>query len=228
MPETNLLTAGGPVLWLLLFMMAGLVALLVERMFYLHRAQIRAREFVDGVKNILGKGRLAEALAVCEETPGPVAVTVKTALRQADADETRLRHAVQETAIIELAALERRLGSVAAIAQVAPLVGLLGTVLGMTVTFRAFATGAAEYATAKALAGGMWQALLCTAVSLALAALARLGQHFLAGRVRAIVRDIEWSANEIMGYLLMDYRARPAGSDAAEEAEGKKNAGGPP
>jgi biopolymer transport protein ExbB len=220
MSAPNLLTAGGPMLWVLLLMAAAFAALLAERVFFLHRAQIRARAFVDGLKNILAKRRLAEALAVCEETPGPVAASVKAALRHADADETQLRLAVQDTAITELAALEKRLGAIAAIAQIAPLLGLLGTVLGMAVTFRRFSTGAAEYATTKALADGMWQALICTAGSLALAVAARLGQHFLAGRVRVLVGDIEWAANEIMRYLLTDYRALPAG-EAEETPSGQ-------
>ena len=116
--------------------------------------------------------------------------------------------------MIELPALERRLGSIAAIAQVAPLAGLLGTVLGMAVTFMAFEKGG-QYATAGALAGGMWQALLATAGSLMLAIPAHLAHHFLSGRVRAIVRDVEWSGNEIMKFLLTEYRGgKPEGGAA--------------
>ena len=213
----GLLTEGGPATWLLLLMAAALLAIVVERTFYLHRAQIRAKEFVDGIKNTLAKRRLVEALTLCEETPGPVAVTVKAALLHAHDDETRMRHAVQEAAILELPALERRLGGIAAIAQVAPLVGLLGTVLGMAVTFRAFSTGAGEFATGRALAQEMWPAIISTMGGLAVAIPARLAQHFLAGRVRAIVRDIEWAANEVMRHLLTDYRAT---APAVEKTEG--------
>jgi len=53
----------------------------------------------------------------------------------------------------------------------------------------------------------MWQALLSTAGSLMLAIPAHLAHHFLSGRVRAIVRDVEWSANEIMKYLATEYRS---------------------
>ncbi len=215
---TSLLTAGGPATWLLLLMAAGLAALVVERVLYLHRAQIRAKEFVDGIKNTLAKRRLVEALTLCEETPGPVAATVKAALLHAHDDETRMRHAVQEAAILELPALERRLGGIAAIAQVAPLLGLLGTVLGMAATFRAFSAGTGEYATGARLADGMLPALISAAGGLAVAIPARLAQHFLAGRVRAIVRDIEWAANEVMRYLLTDYRAVAAGEEKGEGA----------
>ncbi len=59
---------------------------------------------------------------------------------------------------------------------------------------------------AGALSAGMGQALLTAAASLVLAIPIHLGHHFLSGRVRAIVRDVEWSGNEIMKYLLTDYR----------------------
>jgi biopolymer transport protein ExbB len=122
---------------------------------------------------------------------------------------------VQEAAVIELPALERRLGSLEAVAQVAPLVGLLGTVLGMITTFVAFEK---DYMSASALSRGLWQALLSVAGSLMLAIPAHLAHHFLSGRVRAIVRDVEWSANEIMKYLQTEYRgAAPAGEEPAKK-----------
>jgi biopolymer transport protein ExbB len=131
-----------------------------------------------------------------------------------------MRFHVQEAAVIELPALERRLGAIAAIAQVAPLVGLLGTVLGMITTWLAFNK---DYATASVLAKGMWQALLATAGGLMLAIPAHLAHHFLTGRVRAIVRDVEWAGNEIMKYLLTDYRGvQPGVASATDAASGEK------
>jgi biopolymer transport protein ExbB len=203
-------------MWVLLALAVLGLVLFVERLLYLQRGQIRATEFLDGVKNILAQRRMAEAVTVCEEAPGPVAAVVKSALLHAGADEVTLRYAVQDAAVTELPALERRLGALAAIAQIAPLVGLLGTVLGMTTTFRAFMEGG-RYATAQALAGGMWQALLTAGAALALAIPAQLAHHLLHSRVRAIVRDVEWAGNEIMRYLLVDYREAVAlKSDASD------------
>ncbi len=195
-------------IWVLLGFALVLIVLFIERALYLHRGQIRSTAFVSGIKNILAKRRLVEALTVCEETPGPVAAVVKAALLHADEDADAMRFHVQEAAVVELPALERRIGAIGAIAQVAPLLGLLGTVLGMIATFSAFQH---DYATASALAKGMWQALFCTAGGLMLAITAHLALHFLNGRVRAIVRDMEWSGNEIMKYLNTEYRAAAAG-----------------
>src|SRR5580704_16331344 len=148
----SLFANGGPIIWILLaFGGLGLV-LGIERTLYLHRVQIRSTAFIDGIKNILAKRRLVEALTVCEETPGPVAAVTKAALLHAGDPAETMRFHVQEAAIVELPALERRLGAIAAIAQVAPLVGILGTVVGMITTFLAFQR---DYMAASALARGM-------------------------------------------------------------------------
>ena len=218
--DFTLFTRGGPVMWVLAVLaLIGLI-LFIERTLFLHRGQIpSSKAFLQGIKNALAKRRLVEALTLCEEAPGPVAAVVKAALLQADASPDEMRFHVQEAAVIELPALERRLGAIAAIAQIAPLVGLLGTVLGMVTTFRAFEQGG-NYAMAGALSAGMWQALLAAAASLMLAIPAHLAYHFLSGRVRAILRDVEWSANEIMKYLLTEYRGKQAVDDVpAPEVE---------
>lgn len=213
--DFSLFAKGGPMMWVLLAMGFLCLMIFIERVLYLHRGQIKSTDFINGIKNILAKRRIVEALTVCEETPGPVAAIVKAALLHADDDADRLRFHVQEAAIVELPALERRIGSIAAIAQVAPLVGLLGTLLGFVTTFIAFEK---DYMAAAALSDGMWQALLSAAGGLILAIPAHLAHHFLNGRVRAIVRDIEWSGNEIMKYLLTEYRREAA---SAETSEGK-------
>lgn len=213
--DFSLFAKGGPMIWVLLALGFLGVMLFIERVLYLHKGQIRAKAFLDGIKNILAKRRLIEALTVCEETPGPVAAVVKAALLHADDPADVMRFHVQEAGIVELPALERRLHSIAAIGQVAPLVGLLGSMLGFITTFAAFDSGG-NYVTAKALSHGMWQALLPAAGGLMLAIPAHLGYHFLGGRVRAIVRDVEWGGNEIMKYLLTEYRS---GGGANEEAK---------
>ena len=187
------------------------LVLFVERTLYLHRGQVASKRFLDGIKNTLEKRRIVEALTLCEEAPGPVAAVVKAALLHAADDAEKMRYAVQAAAIVEIPSLERRLGFIAAIAQIAPLVGLLGTLIGMITTFYAFSQGG-HYATADALSNGMWQALLVTTGSLFVAIPTHLGYHFLSGRVRALVRDIEWAGNEIMRYLLSDYRDGGKGS----------------
>lgn len=211
----SLFAKGGPVMWLLLLVGLVALAIFIERALYLHRGQIRSTEFLNGIKNLLQKDRLMEALTLCEETPGPVAAVVKAGLRHATDDEQAMRFAIQEAALVELPVLERRISSLAAIAQITPLLGLLGALLGMIKTFWMFNQGG-NYATPVVLSGGMWEALLTAAASLAIAIPAHLGRHFLGGRVRALVHDMEWVSNELMRYLLRDYR-QSAGQPAETE-----------
>lgn len=196
---------GGPVMWLLVALGGAALVVFAERALYLHRGQIRSTEFLNGIRNLLQKGRLMEALTLCEETPGPVAVVVKAALRHAQDDEQGMRFAVQDAALAEIPVLERRISALAAIAQIAPLLGLLGTLLGMIRTFWLFEQGG-DYATPAVLAAGMWEALLTAAAGVAVAIPAHAARHFLNGRVRALVHDMEWVANETMRFLLRDFR----------------------
>jgi biopolymer transport protein ExbB len=201
----NVFAQGGPVMWLLVLLGLATLVVFIERALFLHRAQIRSTEFLNGIKNLLQKDRLMEALTLCEETPGPVAKLVKAGLRHTGDDEQAMRFAVQEAALAELPVLERRISALAAIAQIAPLFGLLGTLLGMIKTFWLFNQGG-NYATPTVLAGGMSEALLTAAAGLVVAIPAHLGRHFLAGRVRSLVQDMEWTGNELMRFLLRDYR----------------------
>jgi len=206
----SIFASGGPVMWLLILLGLAAVVIFVERALFLHRGQIRSTEFLNGIKNLLGKDRLMEAMTLGEETPGPVAKVVTAGLRHATDDEQALRFAIQEAALTEIPILERRISALAAIAQITPLLGLLGTLLGMIQTFWLFNQGG-NYATPAVLAGGMWQALLTAAAGLVVAIPAHLGRHFLAGRVRALVQDMEWAGNELMRFLLREYRKSEGG-----------------
>ena len=190
-------------MWPLLALgLAGFI-LSVERSLYLHKAQIRTDPFLAGIKNLLRKRRLLEALTLCEETPGPVASVVKAALLQFDQDEYRMKSAIQASALVEIPLLQRRIGSVAAIARIAPLIGLLGTVVGLYEAFSVLET-TEDYVNFSLLMGGLKEALVTTAVGLGIAILAHAVHHLLHGRVRALVHDMEYVGNELMQFLLRD------------------------
>lgn len=205
----SLFAKGGPMMWVLLILGLLCLMLVIERTLYLHRGQIRSTAFIGGIKNILAKRRIVEALTVCEETPGPVAAVVKAALLHADDNADTMRYHVQEAAIVELPVLERRLGSIAAIAQVAPLVGLLGTVLGFIKAFTNL-EAAGLYAHGSKLNEGIGQALICCAAGLAVAIPLHAGYNYLVSRVNNIVTDMGRAANEIVGIVTENGRARPA------------------
>lgn len=201
-PETiNLIAKGGPVMWPLALLSLFGFFIFIERALYLHQGQIRTNDFLDGIRNLLRKGRLIEAVTVCEETPGPVAAIVKAALINHDRPETAMRSSLQSAALVEIPALQRRVGSLAAIGRVAPLIGLLGTVMGLVEAFQDL-QAAGVYAQSSVLAGGLSQALLTTGAGLAIAIMAFMAHHFLNGRVRALVHDMEFAGHHMLQHLL--------------------------
>src|SRR5437899_13097764 len=130
-----LLSNGGPMLYIILLTSAVAVVVFIERFLHCHRAQINATEFLDGVRTVLKRNNVVEALSICDATPGPVARLVKTAILNRDHGRERVREALEESGLAEVPRLEEKLNLLATIAQLAPLFGLLGTVLGFMRTF---------------------------------------------------------------------------------------------
>src|ERR1051325_3672896 len=130
-----LLTKGGPMMWLLLLVSAAGIAVFIERLLYYHRAHINSMEFLNGVRNVLKRDNLVEALSICDATPGPVARLVKTAILNRERGREGVRESLEEAGLIEVPPLEDKLNLLATIAQIAPLMGFLGTVLGFMSMF---------------------------------------------------------------------------------------------
>ena len=197
----DLIRQGGPVMWLLLAcsLLAGIIFL--ERLLHLHRAQISSPEFLKGIYNILRRDNLVEAVSICEETPGPVAHIVRAAVLHHDEPGESIARAIQEAGLAEVPRLERNLNMLLTLAQVAPLIGLLGTVLGMmqvliTIEQKSPLVHAGD------LGAGLWQALISTAAGLAIAIPTYMAYNFLVGRVEAVVLDMERASGEILTFLV--------------------------
>lgn len=204
-------------MWALLALSLFGFVFFVERTLFLHRGQIRTNAYLDGIKNLLRKRRLLEAITVSEETPGPVPKVVVAALRNYDRPEAEIRTAMREAALVEIPMLERRVGTIAAIAKISPILGLLGTVVAMLSAF--FKMGeAGSYADASLFSSEVAKALITTAAGLAISAMAFLAHHFLHGRVRALVHDMEWAANDISQFLLRDLPEIPVDTLTSEPA----------
>lgn len=203
------MSKGGPLMWFILVNAIIAVVVFFERFFYFHRMQIHAADFVNGIRNSLKRGNLIEAEATCNETAGPVAQVVKAAIVHHDRSREEIREAVQDVARVEVAHLERRLVVLATIAQIAPLIGFLGTVLGMIQMFKVIQE--AQLPSPGQLAGGVWEALLPAAGGLLVAIPAYVAYNFLVSRVQNLVLDMERAANEIVNFL-----TRSGGDDLRE------------
>src|SRR6266436_2653392 len=207
LPVSDLLTHGGTVLYLILLVSAVAVVVFIERFLHCHRAQINSTEFLNGVRTVLKRDNVVEALSICNATPGPVARLVKTAILNRDHGRERVREALEEAGLAEVPRLEEKLNLLATIAQLAPLLGLLGTVLGFIQTFMLMQKEGL-YAHVSQLSSGVSQALVCAAAGIAVAIPTHAGYNYLVSRVNSIVLDMERAATEIVN-IVTEERAVP-------------------
>ncbi|HOW66426.1 MAG TPA: MotA/TolQ/ExbB proton channel family protein [Candidatus Paceibacterota bacterium] len=196
----TLLSHGGLMMWLLLVAGAVAIGVFIERYLHYHRAQINSTEFLIGVRNVVRRENIVEAISICDATPGPVARLVKTAILNRERGRDGIREALEEAGLMEVPRLEEKLNLLATIAQIAPLMGLLGTVLGFIKIFRVM-QNEGLYANASLLSGGIWEALICTALGLAIAIPCYAGYNYLVSRVNQIVLDMEKAATEILNIV---------------------------
>ena len=196
----ELMHKGGPVMWLIFAASFLGVAVFLAKLYDLHRAQIRSSDFLKGIYNILNRHNIVEAVSICEETPGPVASIVRAAILRHDEERPVIAQAIEEAGLTEVPRLERNLTVLATLAQVTPMLGLLGTVLGM-IRVLLVIEQKAPLVHAGDVLGGLWQALLTAAAGLAVAIPAYAGYNFLVSRVESIVLDMERAAVDILAYL---------------------------
>jgi len=196
----TVLMQGGPVFWLIVLLGVAAVAVFFERLLHLRRAQIDYGDFLKGVCNVLENGNREEAMMICEETPGPVAAVVLTAIRHRLGTREAMREAVDNTGRAEISRLERRLASLAVTCQIAPLLGLLGTLLGV-IRMLLVMNEQAPVIQSTDLTQGLMQALVTTVAGLLVAVPCHVMYALLMVRIERIVLDMEASASEIVAYL---------------------------
>ena len=190
---------GGPVFWLLIALGVTSVLLFFNRLVALRRAQIDYADFVRGVGNVLEQNNPDEALALCDETPAPVARIVAAAIRHRTGSARILREAVDTTGRAEVGRFERRLALLAIIAQSAPLLGLLGTIVGMARVV--LAVGGEALVTRADLIGGAMQTLGAAAAGIVVAVSVQVMYGMLRVRLDRLTADLEAAASEILGIL---------------------------
>lgn len=209
-----MIITGGGVFWILLGLAVAAVVVFFERFFELRRAQIDWQDFIKGVVNVLARGNTDEALAICEDTAVPVANVVATAIRHRSGSARALREAVDAQGRAEVGRLDRRLASLAIMGQVAPLLGLLGAIIGLIKAVMLVNSDA--IVTKAALMSVSMEALVPAALGLVVAIPVAVMHGSLRIRMERIVVELEAAATSIVGFVSAEAR-QPAASPVREE-----------
>lgn len=188
-----------PVFWLLIALGVAAVVVYFERLLELRRSQIDWQDFVNGATNILDQGNIEEALSICEDTPAPVANIVATAIRNREVSERSLKEAVDSQKRAESSRLARRLSVLSTIGEIAPILGLFGTILGF---IKAIMLVEAQDIVARAdLMNATLSALVSTALGLGVMIPVLVMSAQLRNRMNRIVGGIDAAAIQIVNYF---------------------------
>lgn len=214
----NILASGGPVLLLIVLVSLYAVYVFFVRFFKLRNERTDTTDLMTRVNAAVRERDLELALNACEEHGGPVARVLGSALLKLPYGRQAVEAAFQEASIQEEQKLARGLRPLATIAQVAPMLGLLGTVTGMIIAFGQISRlGTGD---PSVVANGVGQALITTAAGLIVAIPVIMGQSYLASRVEAILVDIDRRREELMGNIAQAVASR-------RDEGGSKRADGP-
>ena len=191
--------AGGPMFWILALMALVAIVTYIDRVIDLRRARIDYQDFLKGVFNVLDSGNDDEALSICEDVGAPVAQVVATAIRHRNGSARILRESVDSQGRAEVGRLDRRLATLAIIAQVSPAVGLIGTVIGFIKAV--LAANSQELVSRADLLGGSMEALVSAAIGLFVGVMATVMYGSLRVRLERTVVELEAAASQMIGYL---------------------------
>ena len=194
---------GGPIMWPILLCSVIAFAIVIERLIRLRQEQIDTKAFMEQISRSLKRNKIMEALDLCDRTGGPVANILKAGILKHDRPRNEMREAIEDASIHEVPRLEKNLPVLSTVAQVAPLLGLLGTVTGLVKAFQVIESKATLLNPVNPgdLAGGIWEALLATTFGLCVAIPTYVAYNYLVSRVDGFVLDMERSATDLMNIL---------------------------
>ncbi len=203
MSAWEFLVAGGPVMAPIVLCSLFALAIVIEKLIYFARIKGDPLEIQKTVFAFIGENKIKEAIAFCEESVSPIAKVLAAGLLKFGSSREEIKEALEDASQFELPKLERRLTALATIAQVSPLLGLLGTVVGMAACFHTIQVRAVSMnpATPGDLSGGIWEALITTMAGLMVAIPSYIAYNYLVDKTNKIILDMEQNATELFHRL---------------------------
>jgi len=178
------------------------LAIIIERFISLGMMERKANRFIETMLGIL-KGnddrKLDKITALCEMTPSPLARILQAGIERKDRDRIEIKEAVEDAGYSEAPYLEKNLRILGTVVTISPLLGLLGTVMGMIKAFNVIAVQGVGQP--GALAGGIAEALITTAVGLSIAIPGLIFYNYFTHRTDKLIRKLENASGELLESL---------------------------
>jgi biopolymer transport protein ExbB len=208
----NVFADGGAFMYPLILCSLFGLGVIIAKAYALWVARQKSESILEEVAQLVKAGRIPEAMRRCEETPGPVAAILHAALRHMRDPRysaSDIENSIKTAGTVELGFLERGLPVLATVANVAPLLGFLGTVAGMIAAFAAIEV--AGQVEAALVASGIKIALITTATGLMIAIPVNIGYNFFVSRIDRLILDMEEGSARILS-LIWDMEGAPKGT----------------
>ena len=211
---SGLIERGGPLVWALLALAFIGCVCIVERLFFFHRSRINVSKLLVGLSSHVKRKAFAEALHEAARAPGPVARVAHAALLRHHLGRADIRDVVQEAGQLELPPIEKNIRVILGVTLLSPLVGMLGTLLGMMDTFQQV-VNQGSFSSSVELTSGIYMALITSVMGLAIAVPMYLFYLYFVGRAKRLVRRIERAGIEMV-HLISDARGQKNANTSSE------------
>ncbi len=203
----DLVRQANPMLWPLALTSVVMIGFVLERGLALRKGRVLPKDFVNRFLDRLAAGKLDRdrATELCRSNDSPIARVFGHAIRYWGQPASEIRQALDHDAAVEVLDLRRNVRVLNACATIAPLLGLLGTIVGMVESFEAIGAGkTAQEAKSAALAHGISLALMATAVGLGIAIVSVVFYYYYLQRVDLLAREIDQKASEVVDLIAAD------------------------
>src|SRR3989338_8905745 len=195
--------AGGAGMWPILLCSVFSLAIIIEKFWHLKKIAIDTQDFLSKILDKMKRHDTKEALQICDNTKSPVANILKAGILKYDRQRPQIIESIEDASLYEIPRIEKNLTTLATIAHVSPLLGLLGTVTGMVRCFQTIQAKATTFHPVSPgdLAGGIWEALLTTVAGLIVAIPTFVAYNYLVNRINSFILEMEKASTELVNFL---------------------------
>ena len=180
------------------------LAIVINRIYYFLSIRIDVDSFIERIYWLLRKNEISQALAECSKIKHPLGKVFRTGLENIGKDRTGIEKIMERAGILAIAEAERYMLLLVVIIGIEPMLGFLGTIMGLITSFMAWEQAAGSV-TVDFLAGGIYQAMITTAAGLIVAIPYYVIYHIMLGRINNITRELNLYGEELIE-LIQDTR----------------------
>lgn len=190
------------ILWIIGFCSILSFTIFIERMIQLRRSEVDTNNFIISLRKNIEDGNIVEAVNTCEKTGGTISNIVKAGILKHNRSKDQIENAMEIAGLVEISRLEKNAKILSIIAHIAPLIGLLGTVLGFIQAFSEMRLSGLVDISATRIGEAMEYALVTTAAGLVVAIPSVIAYNYIVSRVEGFVLEIQTTSAEIIDLLV--------------------------